>query len=119
MTTTKTYRDVIVWQKAMLLVNKVYKISANFPETEKYALISQVRKSAISIPSSIAKGYRRRTTKSYVRFLNIATGSLFELQTQIEIALSQDYLNKEIFDLIYEDSREIDQMLNSLIQKLN
>lgn len=119
MTTIKTYRDLIVWQKAMLLVNKVYKVSANFPDIEKYALTSQLRRSAVSIPSNIAEGYGRRSTGDYIRFLNIAMGSLFELQTQIEIALNQVYLNKEIFDLIYEDSREVDRMLSSLIRKLS
>lgn len=119
MTTIKTYRDLRVWQKAMLLVNKVYKISINFPDTERYALTSQIRMSAISIPSTIAEGYGRRSTGDYILFLNTAMGSLFEFQTQIEIALNQSYLNKAMFDLIYEDSREIERMINSHIRKIS
>ena len=102
----------------MVLVNKVYKTTAEFPDMEKYALTSQLRRSVVSVPSNIAEGYGRHSTGDYVRFLNIATGSLFELQTQIEIALNQDYINKNIFDLLYEDSREVERLLSSLIRKL-
>ena len=66
----------------------------------------------------MAEGYGRRSTGDYVRFLNIAMGSLFELQTQIEIALNQNYINKDIFDLLYEDGREVERLLSSLIRKL-
>ncbi len=116
MTTIKTYRDILVWQKAMLLVNKIYKITTNFPDKETYALTNQLRKSAISIPSIIAESYGKCSSEDYLRLLNVALGSLFELQTLIEIALNQEYLNKQIFDLLYEDSREIEYMLNNLFQ---
>jgi len=119
MTTIKTYRDILVWQKAMLLVNKIYKVTSNFPDTETFVLTSQLRRSAISIPSTIAESYGKRSPEDYLKLLNIALGSLFEFQTQIEIALNQEYLNKQIFDLIYEDSRDIERMLTNLIRKLN
>ena len=119
MTTIRNYRDLLVWQKAMVLVNKVYKVSAKYPDTEKYALTSQLRRSAVSLPSNIAEGYGRNSTKDYIRFLNIAMGSLYELQTQLEISLNQDYLKKEMFDNVYEDCREIDRMLSSLIRELS
>jgi four helix bundle protein len=109
----------MVWQKAMILVNKSYKASAYFPDEEKYALTSQLRRSAVSIPSNIAEGYGRRSTGDYIRFLNIAMGSLFELQTQFEIALNQSYYKKELFDVLYEDSREVERLLSSLIRKLS
>ena len=118
-TSIKSYRDERVWQKAMLLVNKIYKVSVNFPETEKYVLTSQLRSSAISIPSYLAEGYGRAAANDYIRTLNVTMGALYELQTQLEIALNQDYMNKEIFDLIYEDSREIDRMINHLIRTLS
>ena len=118
MNTIKNYRDLLVWQKAMVLVNKVYKSSSNFPDTEKFALCSQLRRSAVSIPSNIAEGYGRSSTKDYIRFLHIAMGSLFEMQTQLEISLNQQYIKKEYFDILFEDCREIERMLSSLIHKL-
>lgn len=88
----------MVWQKSMDLVTELYKMKQNFPATEVYALTSQIRRSAISIPSNIAEGYGRNSTNDYKRFLQIAVGSLFELQTQIEIALNLNYISKNIFD---------------------
>lgn len=114
----RTFRDLKVWQKGMALVNRVYNATNYFPENEKYSLTSQLRRSAISIPSNIAEGYGRRSTGDYIRFLNIAIGSLYEVQTQIEIALNLDYMKKEWFDILYEDSREIERMLSSIIQKI-
>ena len=115
MTTTKNFRDLIVWQKAMLLVNKVYIASGHFPDSEKYALISQLRKSAVSIPSNIAESHGRTSAKDHIRYLHCAIGSLYELQTQLEISLIQDYLKKDMFDNLYEDCRDIERMLNTMI----
>lgn len=114
----RSFRDLKVWQKGMALVNRVYNATNYFPDNEKYSLTSQLRRSAISIPSNIAEGYGRRSTGDYLRFLNIAIGSLYEVQTQIEIALNLDYMKKEWFDILYEDSREIERMLSSMIQKI-
>jgi len=113
----KTFRDLKVWQKGMTLVNRIYNATNYFPEHEKYSLMSQLRRSAISIPSNIAEGYGRKSTGDYARFLNIAIASLYEVQTQIEIALNQDYMKKEWFDILYEDSREIERMLSGMIRK--
>jgi len=75
----KTYRDLLVWQKAMTLVTEVYRKTKTFPREEVYGLTSQVRRSAVSIPSNIAEGYGRNSTSDYIRFLQIASGSLYEL----------------------------------------
>ena len=75
-----------MWQKPMVLVTEVYKISKEFPNDETYGLTSQIRRCAVSIPSNIAEGYGRNSTNDYIHFLRIATGSLYELQTQMEIA---------------------------------
>ncbi|WP_370628711.1 four helix bundle protein [Flavobacterium sp. SOK18b] len=83
-----------------------------------FALTSQIRRSSVSIPSNIAEGFGRDSSKEYLRFLNIAIGSLFELQTQIEIAKNIDYLNEDEFTTLYEDSREIERMLVSFINKI-
>ena len=82
----QTFRDLFIWQKAMLLVTKTYQLIQNFPKEEVFGLTSQIRRSAISIPSNIAEGCGRQSNKDFSRFLNIGISSLFEFQTQIEIA---------------------------------
>jgi four helix bundle protein len=114
----KTFRDLKVWEKSMLLVTKIYSITNDFPNEEVYGLSSQIKRSAISIPSNIAEGYGRDGKKDYLKFLNISISSLFELQTQIEIAYNLNYFSKEEFDKIYEDSREVERMLSSFIRKV-
>jgi len=77
----KTYRELIVWQKYMILVTEIYKVSKLFPSEENFGLTSQIRRSAVSIPSNISEGYGRNSLNDYIRFLNISVGSLYELQT--------------------------------------
>ena len=115
----KTYRDLIVWQKAMELVTEIYVHTKSFPEDEHYGLTSQLRRCSISLPSNVAEGYGRNSTQDYIRFLRIANGSLFELQTQLEIASNLGFLTGEIFSVLFESSREIERMLSSLIKKIN
>jgi four helix bundle protein len=103
----------------MLLVTEIYKLSKSFPKDESYGLTSQIRRCAVSIPSNIAEGYGRNSTSDYIRFLNIAVGSLYESQTDMEIALNLQYIDRHNFDKLYESSREIERMLSSLIRKLN
>ena len=107
---------LIVWQKSMALVTKIYQITKSFPKTEVYGLVSQIRRCAVSIPSNIAKGYGRNSTNDYTHFLNIATGSLYELQTQLDISMNLQYMEKSDFDKLYESSREIERMITSLIK---
>ncbi len=114
----KTYRDLIVWQKSIHFVSKVYQISKTFPKEEIYGLTSQMRRSAISIPSNIAEGYGRKSTDDYLRFLQIAISSLYEIQTQLEISINLKYLSKNNYEKVYELSREIERMLSSLIRKI-
>jgi four helix bundle protein len=114
----KTYRDLIVWQKAMALVTEIYKVTVSFPRREDYGITSQIRRCAISIPSNIAEGYGRHSRNEYIRFLQIALGSLYELQTQLEIAANLGYLKKEEFDVLYESTREVERMLSSLVKSL-
>lgn len=114
----KTYRDLIVWQKGMDLVEHVYDTSKKLPAEELYCLTQQIRRCVISVPSNIAEGYGRNHTKDYIRFLQIASGSLYELQTQLEIALRLKYIPVEIFEPVNNLSIEIEKMLSSLISKL-
>jgi len=115
----KTYRDLIVWQKAMALVTDTYRISRDFPREEMYGLTAHIRKSAVSVPSNIAEGCGRKSTLEYIRFLQIAMGSLFEFQTQLEISLNLKYISSKVFNRVIEESREIERMLSALIAKLN
>jgi four helix bundle protein len=118
MSTIQSFRDLIVWQKSMKLVTEIYIATRSFPSEELYALTSQLRRCAISIPSNIAEGYGRRSTLDYKRFLQIAVGSTFELQTQIEIASNLKYLSSELFGNLSNATKEIELMLLSLINKL-
>ena len=114
----KSYRDLIVWQKSVDLVTEVYKILRSFPEEEKFGLTSQLKRSCISIPSNIAEGYGRKYIKDYVRFLQISRGSLFEMQTQIQISINLGCTTEKQINTILETSVEIEKMLNTLIKKL-
>ncbi|MBU3822415.1 four helix bundle protein [Flavobacteriaceae bacterium XHP0103] len=118
MENSKTFRKLLVWQKSMVLVTDIYKEVKIFPQDEQYALTSQIKRSATSIPSNIAEGYGRDGKKDYLRFLNIALSSLFELQTQIEIAYNLQFLKEDNFNKLYESTREIERMLTSFIKKI-
>jgi four helix bundle protein len=107
----KTYRDLIIWQKAVDLVVKIYKGLEPLPNYEEFSLKSQMRRCSISIPSNIAEGFGRRSNKDFRRFIDIAIGSLFELQTQLEICKRLDYLSKEQFIVYIEQTREIERMI--------
>ena len=102
----------------MSLVTEVYTITQSFPQHEMYGLTNQMRRS-VSIPSNIAEGYGRNSTGDYKRFLQIANGSLFELQTQVEIAVNLKYIQAINFQDLFEKTRELDRMLSSLILKVN
>ncbi len=111
-----TYKDLIVWQKSMELVTTIYKLTENFPRGELYGLVSQMRRSAVSIPSNIAEGRRRSTRKDYRQFLIIAYGSGAELETQIEIAkrllFGKDLDHSKADGLLDEVMRMLNKMTN-------
>lgn len=91
---TKSFKDLIVWQKSYKLVLDIYKITSNFPRTEIYGLSQQMRKAAVSIPSNIAGGYGRTHKAEYRQFLSIAYGSLMEVETQYLLAVDLKYMSK-------------------------
>ncbi|MFV0366178.1 MAG: four helix bundle protein [Mangrovibacterium sp.] len=113
-----TFREITTWQKAMAFVTKIYKITRLFPDDEKFGLVSQMRRCAVSIPSNIAEGYGKGANNDFKRFLRISYGSLLELQTQLEIAKDIEMINAEQFAELYEDSREIERMLTAFIDSL-
>ena len=118
MSEIRTYRDLVVWQKGMALVTDIYRETRDFPREEVYGLTSQMRRCVVSIPCNIAEGHGRTTRKDYVRFLDIALGSLSELETQLEIARNLSYLETAPHDSLQHKCRELERMLSSLIRKL-
>lgn len=113
----ESFRELIVWQRSLQLVRSVYESTQGFPKEEIFGLNMQMRRCAISVPSNIAEGYGRQHTSEYVRFLQIARGSLFELVTQMEIALCLGYMQD--ITSVQNECTEIAKMLNSLIRKLS
>ena len=114
----KSYRDLIVWKKSVELVQDVYELTTVFTSNERFGLTSQMRRCAISIPSNIAEGWGRKRTGSYVQFLGIASGSLAELTTQLEIAFRLNYCSLERKNMLENKMNELSKMLFVLIQKL-
>jgi len=114
-----SYKDLIVWQKAMDLVTLIYSLTQNFPQCEIYGLTSQMRRSAISIPSNIAEGSRRGSLKENKHFLLIAYGSGAELETQIQIAKRLSFCNNINFSKIDSLLDEVMRILNKLTTNYN
>ena len=114
----KNYRELKVWKKAYALCLIIYRMTGKFPKEERYGLISQVRRSAVSIPSNIAEGYGRKTTADYVRFLYIAYGSLCELETQIMLSGDLNYLEGSNLVDLKTNIAEVERMLKALIRSL-
>lgn len=114
----KRYRDLNIWKKGIELVKDVYKVTGKFPKQEVYGLISQMRRSAISIPSNVAEGFRRYHNKEYKQFLYITLGSCAELETQITIAKELDYITQEIEAVFLEKLDHICRMISNLLKKL-
>lgn len=112
------YNDLQVWQKSMDLVEKIYLLTRELPEQEKFGLSSQMQRAAVSIPSNIAEGYSRASTKDYVKFLYIAKGSDSELLTQLMICERIGYGNLENLKEAKKLSEEIFKMLTAMIVKL-
>ena len=108
------YRKLIVYKKALQWVLDVYRLCRNFPDYERFALTSQVRRAAVSVTSNIAEGMSRTSCKEVVHFLEISYGSLMEVQSQLEIAQLLNYLKKEELDVIDPKTEEIAKMLSGL-----
>jgi len=112
------FEKLTVWQKAMELTDQVYRVTAEFPGDERFGLTNQIRRSAVSIASNIAEGASRSSVTDYARFIEIASGSLFELVTQLTIAVRQKFLSNSHFETLYSDSEEISKMLSGLRRSL-
>jgi four helix bundle protein len=118
MTHTNSFRDLVVWQQAMLLVEDVYRLSRAFPSDERFGLTAQLRRAAVSIPSNIGEGARRKRRKAYLHHLDVALGSQGEVDVQLEIARRLSYLSANQHTKIVERVDRVGRMLNGLIGSL-
>ena len=114
----KSYRDLLVWQKGIDLVVVTYRATTQFPKSETYGLISQIRRAATSIPANIAEGYGRGSRKDYAQFLFIAQGSLKELETHFIVSEKLAYLTSAQTERVLSQTDELGRMLGALIRKL-
>ena len=115
----KSYKDLDVWKRSIKLVKDVYNLTEDFPEKEKFGLIAQIRRSAVSVPSNIAEGKTRQHKREYIQFLYIALGSCSELETQIIIARKLDFVDRSNSDIFLEEIDHISRMIRSLAINLN
>lgn len=114
----RNYRDLIVWQKAMDLVTAVYQVTATFPSDERFGLISQMRRAAVSIPSNIAEGQGRDSSQEFKHFLSISYGSLCELQTQLLLSERLSFLDVPTLQATLDRTDEVGRLLNGLSNSL-
>jgi len=117
----RSYRELLVWQKAKTLAVHTYTATANFPRSETYGITSQIRRASVSVASNIAEGQGRLTSGEFRHFLGQARGSLLEAETQLAIALDLGFLKQETYDALERESYRVldllDRLLNSLIKK--
>ncbi|MEI6489407.1 MAG: four helix bundle protein [Bacteroidota bacterium] len=112
------FKELIVWTKAVDLAADMYKITGRFPSDEKFGLIAQINRCAISIPSNIAEGSGRNTSGEFIHFLGISIGSSFELETQLIIANKLDYLDNETLEITVKKINDIQNMTFGLLKKI-
>src|SRR5919197_3588610 len=117
--TTRSYKDLIVWQKGIALAKLVYGLTQTFPSEEKFGIIAQMRRAAVSIPSNIAEGQARHTTGEFVQFISHAEGSIAELDTQLVLSIDLNFCAAAAADPAFELIGELRRMLNALRPKLS
>jgi four helix bundle protein len=112
------YRDLLVWQKGMALVKRLYQITATFPADERFGLVAQMRRAAVSVPSNIAEGQARHTTGEFVQFVSHAEGSVAELDTQLTLAIELGFCPRSEVEDVFQLIIELQKMLNALRRQL-
>ena len=117
-TNIRSYRDLQCWQHAFSLAKQVYRLTSQFPDAERFGLISQTRRAAVSVASNIAEGYGRGRTADYLRFLGLARGSLYELETQMLLGLELSYLNQSDYSQFEDATLNCGRLLAGLIRSL-
>ena len=114
----KSYKDLLAYQKSYKVALLVYKLTSEFPSSEVYGLVSQMRRAAISVPSNISEGYRRGSQKEYVQFLKISLGSNSELETQLSLSKDLGFIHNNKFNEVYELNEEVGRLLSSYVSRL-
>ena len=117
-TPPRSYKDLVVWQKGIALAKAVYRLTQSFPSTEKFGLVAQMRRAAVSIPSNIAEGQARHTTGEFIQFISHAEGSLAELDTQLILSIELKLCGSSSAGPTFEFISELRKMLNVLRRKL-
>jgi four helix bundle protein len=117
--TTRSYKDLLVWQKGITLAKLVYGLTRSFPSEEKFGIVAQMRRAAISVPSNIAEGQARRTTGEFIQFLSHAEGSVAELDTQLILSIELKFCGNVTADASFSLISEIRRMLNALRRQLS
>lgn len=115
----KSYLELDVWKDARSLVLDIYTLTSKFPKEEQYSLVSQMRRCAVSVPSNIAEGHGRKTTKDSLHFFYISRGSLFELETQLYLSSDLKFIHQDNLEIILEKITSCKKMLNGLIRYYN
>lgn len=115
----KDFRDLDIWKKGIEIIKDIYNIVEKFPKQEFYGLVSQIQRSAVSIPSNVAEGFNRFHNKEYKQFLYIALGSCAELETQVEVASELKYISNQKKKNILEKINHESRMLTNLIKKID
>jgi four helix bundle protein len=118
MATINSYKELIVWKKSMELVKEIFLLTNNFPKSEIYGLVSQMRRAAVSIPSNIAEGFGRRSIKASIQFYTIAYASGLELETQLIISKNLNMGTEESFEISESLLLEVSKMLNAMTSKM-
>lgn len=118
MATVRSYRQLLAWQRAMDLAEAVYRETGAFPIEETYGLRSQIRRSAVSVPSNIAEGQGRKSTREFLHRLSIAHGSLLEAETQLLLSGRFGYLSAGVVDVLLDSASEVGRLLNGLYASL-
>jgi four helix bundle protein len=116
--TTRSYKDLVVWQKGIALAKLVYQLTKNFPSEEKFGLVAQMRRAAVSVPSNIAEGQARHTTGEFIQFISHAEGSVAELDTQLILSIELKFCRDVGAEAAFELIAELRRMLNVLRRKL-
>ncbi|MGH9446275.1 MAG: four helix bundle protein [Terriglobia bacterium] len=114
----RNYKELVVWQKGMELAKQVYRVTQSFPNEEKFGLVSQMRRAAVSIPSNIAEGQARHTTKEFIQFISHAEGSVAELETQSILAVDLGYCTRQRTEEAFGLISDLRNMLNALRRTL-
>ena len=116
--TTRSYKDLVVWQKGIQLAKLVYGLTQSFPSEEKFGIVAQMRRATVSIPSNVAEGQARHTTGEFIQFISHAEGSLAELDTQLILSIELKFCSESAAEPAFTLLGEIRRMLNALRRKL-